>query len=184
MCVYFDHSTSLLILWSMSGRALAGTVMLEVETLIKQQGPGPSDMEMRATGPHNMAGCGWGGLPVQLAFHPHFAHFGNGHWKESKTETSLPSAPRSCVLLIPTPRSGPTSLTSEALARSKSHPSCFKTSHRKSLHEGHFNDPDLGHPRAVPREGNREGIGAESLLTSSQSATRLQPTVGSGSKKP
>lgn len=50
----------------MSERALAGAVMLEAKTLIKQQGAGQSDMEGWATRPHNVAGCGLGRLAFQL----------------------------------------------------------------------------------------------------------------------
>ena len=86
-CVHFDCSTCVLIFGGMkSGAALAGAIILEVETLIKQQSPGPSrlvmpsnhlnlcqpllllpsifpsigvfsnDMEGWATGSHSMAG--------------------------------------------------------------------------------------------------------------------------------
>ena len=86
-CVHFDCSTCVLIFGSTkNGAALAGAIILEVETLIKQQSPGPSrlvmpsnhlnlcrplfllpsifpslrvfsnDMEGWATGPHSMAG--------------------------------------------------------------------------------------------------------------------------------
>lgn len=140
MCVYFDHDTSLLILGMsrMSGRVLAGAVMLEVETLIKQEGSGlllwkggqlGHMTQLGAGGEGCHSGCG----PTTFSTLQEWSLEG----KQGRNQPSDCIEDSNSTLLTPTDCSGPTSLTLEALARSRSkpHPSCLKTSHRKRLHD-------------------------------------------------
>lgn len=164
----------------MSGRWLAGVVMLEMETLIKQQGPALSDMEGYATRPHSAGRCGWGRLHSSCG--PTSTFSTSGMVIGGKTRQHSTSTKELCSFSLH-PCSGPPLLFHfRGSGRVQTPPALPQDKSQKEFAQKSTLMIQIWVILELPL-WRAEGTGAERLHMRSQSATRLWPTVGGGSKK-